>query len=182
MKIGDYFLRRNTGSSDCTKEGGKRYEVPCHLSIEEYLNAWIMAARFLPLSSSSSFPLIVSFQAPPPLKFGAHFARLSSAMERTLYLPVWLAAADRKNEILQLIQRGPAKGLIAVTLHEAGSRRGEFKSTEALWKYQNGTESRQIATLIEDINRHIAAAYDRRDLVYSGATVRAIAGQRPVTS
>ena len=103
-------------------------------------------------------------------------------MERTLFLPVWLAPADRKNEIFHLIQRGPAKGLIVVTLHEAGRRGGEFKSTEALWKYQNGTQSRQIATLIEDINRHIAIAYERRDLVYRGATVKALSAQQPTSS
>ena len=26
------------------KKGGKRHEVPCHPSLEEYLNAWISAA------------------------------------------------------------------------------------------------------------------------------------------
>jgi hypothetical protein len=27
------------------KKGGKRHEVPCHPTLEEYLNAWIAAAR-----------------------------------------------------------------------------------------------------------------------------------------
>ena len=94
-------------------------------------------------------------------------------MERILFLPVWLASADRKDEIFRLIRRGPAEGMIAVAFHEAGSDSGDLKSVGRVWKYQNGTQSGQIATVIEDLDRHIARAYERRDLVYRGATVRA---------
>ena len=54
-------------------------------------------------------------------------------MEKTLYLPVWLATADRKSEIFRLIQRGPARGLLALTLHEAGKPGENFKPAGVLW-------------------------------------------------
>jgi hypothetical protein len=92
-------------------------------------------------------------------------------MEKALYLPVWLAAADRKSEIFRLIRRGPERGLLALTLHEAGTHATNFTSASALWKYEAGTEPGRVATVIDDIDQHIATAYQRRDRVYRGATV-----------
>jgi integrase/recombinase XerD len=44
MKIGDYFQHRKRWWLRLHEKGGKRHEVPCHPSLEEYLNAWISAA------------------------------------------------------------------------------------------------------------------------------------------
>jgi hypothetical protein len=92
-------------------------------------------------------------------------------MEKALYLPVWLAAADRKSEIFRLIRRGPAKGLLALTLHEAGTLATNYASASALWKYEAGTEPGPVDTVIDDIDQHITTVYQRRDRVYRGATV-----------
>jgi hypothetical protein len=100
-------------------------------------------------------------------------------MEKTLYLPVWLAAADRKSEIFRLIRRGPARGLLALTLHEAGTPGRNFKPAGVLWKYEAGTEPEQISTVIDDVNQHIATAFQRRDRVYRGATITTFALHPP---
>jgi len=44
MKIGDYFQHRKRWWLCLHEKGGKRHEVPCHPSLEEYPNAWISAA------------------------------------------------------------------------------------------------------------------------------------------
>jgi integrase/recombinase XerD len=44
MKVGDYFQHRKRWWLRLHEKGGKRHEVPCHPSLEEYLNAWIAAA------------------------------------------------------------------------------------------------------------------------------------------
>jgi integrase len=44
MKIGDYFQHRKRWWLRLHEKGGKRHEVPCHPSLEEYLNAWLSAA------------------------------------------------------------------------------------------------------------------------------------------
>ena len=37
MKVGDYFQHRKRWWLRLHEKGGKRYEVPCHTSLEEYL-------------------------------------------------------------------------------------------------------------------------------------------------
>jgi integrase/recombinase XerD len=44
MKVGDYFQHRRRWWLRLHEKGGKRHEVPCHPSLEEYLNVWIAAA------------------------------------------------------------------------------------------------------------------------------------------
>ena len=44
MKVGDYFQHRKRWWLRLHEKGGKRHEVPCHPGLEEYLNAWIVAA------------------------------------------------------------------------------------------------------------------------------------------
>jgi integrase/recombinase XerD len=44
MKVGDYFQHRKRWWLRLHEKGGKRHEVPCHPSLEEYLNAWTLAA------------------------------------------------------------------------------------------------------------------------------------------
>jgi integrase len=48
MKVGDYFQHRKRWWLRLHEKGGKRHEVPCHPTLEEYLNAWIAAAGCLP--------------------------------------------------------------------------------------------------------------------------------------
>ena len=45
MKVGDYFQYRKRWWLRLHEKGGKRHEVPCHPSLEEYLNAWLKVAR-----------------------------------------------------------------------------------------------------------------------------------------
>src|SRR5262249_2984206 len=44
MKVGDCFQHRKRWWLRLHEKGGKRHEVPCHPTLEEYLNAWIAAA------------------------------------------------------------------------------------------------------------------------------------------
>jgi site-specific recombinase XerD len=44
MKIGDYFQHRKRWWLRLHEKGGKRHEVPCHPTLEGYLNAWIATA------------------------------------------------------------------------------------------------------------------------------------------
>jgi addiction module HigA family antidote len=43
-KVGDYFQHRQRWWLGLHEKGGKRHEVPCHPSLEEFLNAWVAAA------------------------------------------------------------------------------------------------------------------------------------------
>jgi integrase/recombinase XerD len=45
MKVGDYFQHRKRWWLRLHEKGGKRHEVPCHPSLEEYLNTWLKVAR-----------------------------------------------------------------------------------------------------------------------------------------
>jgi site-specific recombinase XerD len=56
MKIGDYFQHRKRWWLRLHEKGGKRH-VPCHPSLEEYLNAWIAAAG---ISRDKKGPLLHS--------------------------------------------------------------------------------------------------------------------------
>ncbi len=44
MRVGDLFQHRKRQWLRLHEKGGKRHEVPCHPSLEEYLNAWIAEA------------------------------------------------------------------------------------------------------------------------------------------
>jgi integrase/recombinase XerD len=44
MKVGDYFQHRKRWWLRLHEKGGKRHEVPCHPSLEQYLNGWISVA------------------------------------------------------------------------------------------------------------------------------------------
>ena len=44
MKVGDVFQHHKRCWLRLHEKGGKRHEVPCHPSLEEYLNTWITAA------------------------------------------------------------------------------------------------------------------------------------------
>src|SRR5260370_26791033 len=44
MRVGDYFQHRKRLWLRLHEKGGKRHEVPCHPTLEEYLDAWLAAA------------------------------------------------------------------------------------------------------------------------------------------
>lgn len=44
VKAGDYFQDRKRWWLRLHERAGKRHEIPCHPSLEEYLNAWLSAA------------------------------------------------------------------------------------------------------------------------------------------
>jgi hypothetical protein len=84
------------------------------------------------------------------------------------YLSVGLAATDRKKKILELLQQGPALGLIAVALHEDGRRES---SSKFIRPYQLRSGRDHVATIAETVDRYIANAYSRRDRHFEGATI-----------
>jgi len=45
MKVGDVFVERNRLWVRLHEKGGKRHEMPCHHSLEEYLNAYLDAGE-----------------------------------------------------------------------------------------------------------------------------------------
>ena len=54
MKVSDVFIERNRLWVRLHEKGGKRHEMPCHHSLEDYLNAYIEAAG---LKDSAQSPL-----------------------------------------------------------------------------------------------------------------------------
>src|SRR5713101_2665304 len=44
MRVGDYFQHRKRLWLRLHEKGGKRHEVPCHPSLEEFLSVWVAAA------------------------------------------------------------------------------------------------------------------------------------------
>ncbi len=44
MRVGDYFQHRKRLWLRLHEKGGKRHEVPCHPSLEEFLNVWVAEA------------------------------------------------------------------------------------------------------------------------------------------
>jgi len=93
------------------------------------------------------------------------------------YLSVGLCAADRLKKIIELIQQGPARGLITVALHEGGNRES---SSKFIRPYQRSTDPEQIAAVAESVDRYIASAYKRGDRCYDGATVTVFGRLRPM--
>ena len=47
MKVGDYFVQGRRGWVRLHEKGGKQHEVPCHHSLEKYLDQYITAARIV---------------------------------------------------------------------------------------------------------------------------------------
>jgi len=45
LRVEDYFLQGRRSWVRLHEKGGKRHEVPCHHSLDEYLDAWIAAAK-----------------------------------------------------------------------------------------------------------------------------------------
>jgi hypothetical protein len=93
------------------------------------------------------------------------------------YLSVGLSVADRIKKITELIQQGPARGLITVTLHEGGNRES---SSKFIRPYQRKADPEQIATVAESVDRYIASAYSRGGGRYDGATVIVFDRPRPM--
>jgi integrase/recombinase XerD len=44
MRVGDYFQHRKRLWLRLHEKGGKRHEVPCHPTLEKYVDAWLAAA------------------------------------------------------------------------------------------------------------------------------------------
>ncbi len=59
LKVEDYFLQGRRSWVRLHEKGGKRHEVPCHHSLDEYLDAWIAAAR---IGEDKKGPLFRSFK------------------------------------------------------------------------------------------------------------------------
>ena len=59
LKVEDYFLQGRRSWVRLHEKGGKRHEVPCHHSLDEYLDAWIAAAK---IADDKKGPLFRSFK------------------------------------------------------------------------------------------------------------------------
>ena len=58
LRVEDYFQQGRRSWLRLHEKGGKRHEVPCHHSLDEYLDAWIAAAG---IGSDKKGPLFRSF-------------------------------------------------------------------------------------------------------------------------
>jgi integrase len=56
MKVGDFFQHRKRWWLRLHEKGGKRHEVPCHKVLQEYLDAWIKAAKHRPRQTNPTLP------------------------------------------------------------------------------------------------------------------------------
>jgi integrase len=59
VRVEDYFLQGRRSWVRLHEKGGKRHEVPCHHSLDEYLDAWIAAAKIV---EDKKGPLFRSFK------------------------------------------------------------------------------------------------------------------------
>lgn len=59
LRIEDYFQQGRRSWLRLHEKGGKRHEVPCHHSLDEYLDAWIAAAG---MGDDKKGPLFRSFK------------------------------------------------------------------------------------------------------------------------
>jgi integrase/recombinase XerD len=59
LRVEDYFQQGRRSWVRLHEKGGKRHEVPCHHSLDEYLDAWIAAAK---ISDEKKGPLFRSFK------------------------------------------------------------------------------------------------------------------------
>jgi integrase/recombinase XerD len=59
LRVGDYFQQGRRSWLRLHEKGGKRHEVPCHHSLDEYLDAWIAAAG---IGDDKKGPLFRSFE------------------------------------------------------------------------------------------------------------------------
>jgi integrase/recombinase XerD len=59
LRVEDYFLQGRRSWVRLHEKGGKRHEVPCHHSLDEYIDAWIAAAG---IADDKKGPLFHSFK------------------------------------------------------------------------------------------------------------------------
>ena len=86
------------------------------------------------------------------------------------FLSVGLAGTARKRKILELMYQGPQRGVVLVILHSVlGS---DFENTDLLWVYDYRSDPRQVETVLEMVDRHIAGAFTSSR--YHSATVKVI--------
>ena len=59
LRVEDYFQQGRRSWLRLHEKGGKRHEVPCHHNLDQYLDAWIAAAR---ISGDKKGPLFRTFK------------------------------------------------------------------------------------------------------------------------
>jgi len=59
LRVEDYFQQGRRSWLRLHEKGGKRHEVPCHHSLDQYLDAWIAAAE---IADDKKGPLFRSFK------------------------------------------------------------------------------------------------------------------------
>ena len=64
MKVKDYFTQGRRGWVRLHEKGGKEHEVPCHHTLEKYLDEYVAAAEF----AISRTPICSTKQTCPPIR------------------------------------------------------------------------------------------------------------------
>ena len=88
-----------------------------------------------------------------------------------IYLSAGSAAGPRKGKILELVQRNQGRGRLSHTLHSNG---GRDNHVDPSWVYDYDTNSRQVETIVETLDRHLADAFGSNDDQYRIASVKII--------
>ena len=88
-----------------------------------------------------------------------------------IYLSVGGAAAARKGKILELIQKCRGRGSLSLTLHSSG---GHGNHVDPSWMYDYDTDSPQVETVVETLDRHLADAFGVDANQYRIASVKII--------
>jgi hypothetical protein len=94
------------------------------------------------------------------------------------FLSVGMSVADRKRKLLELLRQGPARGLIAVALHEDGKRAG---SSKFMRPYQNKSDL-ELQMVAESVDRYLVSAYSSGIHPYDGATIKVFDRPSPMAA
>src|SRR6516165_9101960 len=90
LRVEDYFQQGRRSWLRLHEKGGKRHEVPCHHSLDEYLDAWIAAAG---IGDDKKGSLFRTFKRGDRLT--------DNAMIRSAVLYMCTLVATRRNPVLQ---------------------------------------------------------------------------------
>jgi hypothetical protein len=88
-----------------------------------------------------------------------------------IYLSVGSAAAARKGKILELIKKIRGSARLSLTLH---SNDHHDNHVDPSWVYDYDTDSRQVDTIVETLDRHLADAFGGNPDQYRIASIKII--------
>jgi len=134
MKVGDYFIQKRRGWIRLQEKGGKVNEMPCHHSLEQFLDEWLTASG---LASEPGSPLF------PTMRYG----RLS---DPRLPLP--------QANVYRMVQRRAAAAGIRtkISCHS-------FRATGITTYLQNGGKLEVAQQMAGHESARTTGLYDRRN-------------------